>query len=162
MLELKKCSQIIGKMDKDGLVSRIKLLHWIGCDKDSASSNIHVLDLAKFDENKNHSDSEKGSPSNTVQQSSLDRIFGNLDVIILSSFSDSSTRSQQLVENYIKTHSKQNGTFTITDEFDNKVGYTSTMNNIHHMVAPYVTFLTLWFLIENPSDVNFEWICIKR
>lgn len=122
-------------------------MHWTGCDTNTSA--IHLLNLAQSKTKGKRADG--GSASNTVQRSLLDCIFDYLDVNSLSSFSSSSAQCKQLAESYIEMHSSRHSTFSITDEFQ-AFDNTSTIHNVRHMFAPYVTHANIHLLRWNAAD----------
>lgn len=130
--------QIIGIVTKNEIVWRNKLLHWMGCDKNNLSSNIHLLDLADHAEGRENTEKPK---QNATQRNLLDRIFDYLDVHTLSSFGGTSVRCKQFVESYIKKHLQTNKTFIINNEFNS---YDHSKEFVEHMFAPYVTDLKIY------------------
>lgn len=99
--------QMIGYVTKEEIVWNNKLMHWIGYDPIYNTSNINLFDLAK---------PSVASPADE-KRSPFDHICDYLDLNSLQELSTASKRSNELVENYVKRHAQQNGTFTISDEF---------------------------------------------
>lgn len=97
----------IGKVTRNEVIWRNKLVHWMGYDPSLNSSNVHFMDLANQ------------STASNAEQSRIpfNLILSYLDLNSLQSLSHVNQKCSQLVENYVIHHSQQNGTFTITNEF---------------------------------------------
>lgn len=130
-------NQILGSISKNGLSWRNKLLHWMGCDSILNSSSVHLLELANQLETRNAAK----SISLKNRKNLLDRIFDYLDVSSLSAFAETNMQSKELMEKYVLKHTRLNGTFTITDEFDSLL---ETAPNYHQFFGilhdPYILF----------------------
>lgn len=138
-IEIERLGKIVATIDGNGIVCGNKLVYWEGCDEIPESSNTHLLKLA---EQLVKSDVEREQSRDSVQQHLLDRIFDYLDMASLYLFAATSPKSRQLVVNYIEMHSKQNGLFTFTDEFN-----TSTyIGEMHRIFAPHVTNIKIYNL----------------
>lgn len=133
-IELEKCGETFATITANGIIYGNKLMYWVGCDTVAESPNINLLQLAKHTKK---SIAEKQQSQYSAQKNLLDRIFDHLDVISLYFFAETSPRSKQLVEHYIKTHSKPNGLFTITNEFYRF----DRCKRVHGMFAPHATNL---------------------
>lgn len=150
-VELEYCDQVIGIITKNGIVWRNKRMHWMDCDKND--TNIQLLDFA---EQTGESAVEMNFATEPMQQaireSPLDQIFDYLDIHSLSSFAETSKRSKQLVERYVKMHSKRNGPFIITDEFHSYWSPSNYLNgqleSLKSICASFVTDLRIY----NPGN----------
>lgn len=146
-IEIEKLGKIVATMSQYGIVCRKKLIHWMDCDNIPKSSDTHLLKLANV---LVKSGMKRERSQEVKQRHLLDRIFDYLDVTSLYLFAETSPQSKQLVENFIKMHSQQNGLFTITNEFHPFRNY----RRIHKMFVPYVTYLKV-HNFEEHDDSDF-------
>lgn len=134
-MEIKSKNEIVGRITKDEVVWRNKLVRWTGCDENSSSTNL--LDLAN-----------KPSSTGTEQPSPFDLILGYLDLNSLCSLSNTSEKCSQLVECFVKQHSQQQGTFIINNEFGKDCDGLE-------MFAEYVTNLKLIILHRDVEYLQY-------
>lgn len=101
----------IGCVTKKEIIWRNKLVHWIGYDPIYSKSKVNLLDLA--DQMANN----QGLDSLHKHRSPFNLILDYLDLNSLNALQECSSRSKQIVDDYVKRHSQQGKKFLLTDEF---------------------------------------------
>lgn len=132
-IEIESDDTIFATITSNGIVCRNKLMHWEGCETIREPLDINLLDLA-------YQIVKSDGGNIKCQENVMDWIFDYLDLASLYFFAETNPRCKQSVENYIKMHSKQNGLFTMTNEFHPF----SCNGEMHRMFTPHVTNLKVY------------------
>lgn len=110
-VEMKNPFEIIGTITKNEVIWRNKRLHWVGYDPSRNSSKIHLMDLTNRSATKSNAEQRRNATD------AFDLILSYLDLHSLQSFPKTNQKCSQLVDEYVKQHSQNGGSFTITNDF---------------------------------------------
>lgn len=138
-IEFQEDLQTIGFMTKDEIIWRNKLKYWIGWDPSYNLTNLKLFDLAKQQQQPAMAEGDK------QQSNLLNLILNHLDLGSIYALAETGKQGRQLVGHYMQQHSKQQASFTITNEYN---------SDIHHHIHGAQLFAKF---VNNLNVYNLDW-----
>lgn len=136
-IEFQEDSQPIGYITKDEIIWQNRLKYWIGWDPSYNLTNLKLFDLAK---------QQPSMPEDDKQHPNLlNMILDNLDLGSIYALAETGKQGRRLVGRYMQQHSKQQASFTITNEYN---------SDIHHHIHGAQLFAKF---VNNLNVYNLDW-----